>query len=157
MKECASMTANKQGEPVEEKAAPLSAIAVVVAVVLIAAYLVGLVVQWGQIGAAELPYGRGLHLIGGLEALAFAAAGALFGNAVQRQVTDKAEKKAATEKKRADDNESAAGAGKAVVNLARVKAEGAAEGRRGFADQNTSNAVRTEMAELVSLAEKSGL
>lgn len=55
--------------------------------VALAAYLVAVLVLWGQVDADDLRWARRLYLLGGLEAIAFAATGAVFGATVQRQST----------------------------------------------------------------------
>ena len=70
--------------------------AVGVAVVLLLVYLVFAFLLWRDADLQELTFARRAHILSGLEALAFAAAGALLGTTVQRQVTTKAEKEAET-------------------------------------------------------------
>jgi len=144
------------GNTNSETAAPLSTVAVIVAVGLVVAYLIAVALQWNERDASEVLYGRGLHLIGGLEALAFAAAGALLGNAVQRQVTEEAKKKASDEKKRADENAAAGEAGRAMVSLARAKVSASSEGVRRY-QLDAAGSVRTEMEELLAVARQYGL
>jgi hypothetical protein len=133
----------RQGEaqlpdgPPDEEAPPvpgagggtLSAVATIVAISLIGVYLVFLVFQWNNVEAAELAWARRSDVFGGLEALAFAAAGAILGTTVQRQVTKKAEEqtkqaedRAGQEKVRADTHEQNARKGEALHNLALAKA-----------------------------------
>lgn len=57
------------------------------AAVALAAYLLAVFVLWGQVDANDLDWTRRLYLLAGLEAIAFAAAGAVFGATVQRQST----------------------------------------------------------------------
>ena len=63
----------------------------VVAIVLLMIYFVFAGLQWADVGAVEVTYARRANLLGGFEALVFAAAGAILGTTVQRQVTKKAE------------------------------------------------------------------
>jgi uncharacterized membrane protein YcjF (UPF0283 family) len=146
-------------ERVTTSSTTLTTVAVVVAVVLIAAYLIALFLQWLRIDLPDLAWARGLDLLGGLEALAFAAAGALFGTTVQRQVTEKAEREASAATKRADENEKAAEAGRAVVKLARIKAgpETAAPGRRRSIDARRDETSARDIAELAALGERYGI
>lgn len=114
----------------------LSFIAALVAVALVVLYLIFVIVQWGNVEAAPLRYARRSELVGGLEALASAAAGALLGTTVQRQVTQKAEAEASAaqreareQKRRAEQNQAEAEKGRALHNLARAKAAGVAGAR----------------------------
>jgi hypothetical protein len=86
----------------------LPTIVYVIAVGLIAAYLLAVALAWGAVGEAAEVWSRHASLLGGLEALAFSAAGAVLGVTVQRPVVKAAEK-------RARENESDAKAGTAVV------------------------------------------
>jgi hypothetical protein len=105
----------------------LSAIANGVAIVLIGVYLVALAVQWFDVGLVEPDWSRRLQLLGGLEALAFAGAGAVLGTTVQRQVTKKAEQQAAEAGRRAEANRVAAEKGKAMQAYAEAKARRTAQ------------------------------
>ena len=102
----------------------------VVAIVLLVVYFVFAGLQWADIDTAQLTYARRADLLGGFEALAFAAAGAILGTTVQRQVTKKAEAEAgaargeaAEQKARADAEQQDAEKGRALHNLAKAKAE----------------------------------
>ncbi|MEA2548009.1 MAG: hypothetical protein QOE42_607 [Chloroflexota bacterium] len=104
----------------------LSIIATIVALVLILAYLVAVYLVWSTVKEAkEGEWLRYADLRGGLEALAFAAAGALLGTTVQRQATQAAEKKADEEKTRADANQQAAEGGRALAANIRSRSAGA--------------------------------
>ncbi|MGH8975131.1 MAG: hypothetical protein ACRD0C_18255 [Acidimicrobiia bacterium] len=91
---------------------------------------IGLVIaQWANVDVPDKPYARRTDLLDGLEAVAFAAAGAILGTTVQRRVTKKAEEQADTAKQeatvhrqRAEANEAAAEKGRAVINLVAAKA-----------------------------------
>lgn len=139
-------------------AQPLGAIATGVAIVLIVVYIVVLFVQWGSVDAAELEWSRRLTLFGGLEALAFAAAGAILGTTVQRQVVKKAEEQAtdakaeANEQKiRADANERDAEKGRALHRLAEVKGT---QPSGGPVRRSPGGPPAPDMAELVELARR---
>jgi hypothetical protein len=106
----------------------LSLLAAVVAVALIIAYLAFAAVQWRSVESEDLAYTRRSQILSGLEALAFAAAGAILGTSVQRRVTEKAEdearaakQEAKAQKVRADAEEADAEKGRALENLARAK------------------------------------
>lgn len=74
----------KVGAPIREGLPP---VAYWFAGAMLVAYGVALFILWGQVDTTDLRWTRRIYLLGGLEALAFAAAGAVFGAAVQRQST----------------------------------------------------------------------
>jgi hypothetical protein len=80
---------------------PLAGAALAVAVAVIVVWLGLLVWLLVEVNATEVTWSRLLVVLGSVEAVAFAAAGALFGTAVQRQRVEAAES-------RADANETAA-------------------------------------------------
>jgi hypothetical protein len=61
------------------------------ATILVAAYVVLLILQFGHLGVDDGEWNRRLQLLNPLEALAFAAAGVLLGTAVQKQATKEAQ------------------------------------------------------------------
>ncbi len=69
-------------------------IANAIAIVLIAAYLVAVLSAWLVVDANETAWLRRSELLGGLEALAFAAAGAILGVTVQRPAVKAAQNRA---------------------------------------------------------------
>jgi hypothetical protein len=93
----------------------LPTIAYIVGGVLIGTYLLAIALQWFEVEERELEWSRRLVLISGLETLAFAAAGAVLGTAVQRQATKKVEE-------RAEANEADAEKGRALVAYAKRRA-----------------------------------
>jgi len=111
----------------------------VLGVALVTTYIIALFIQWFSVGQDELPWARRIQLLGGLEALAFAAAGAILGTTVQRRETRKAEARAVEEKARADANEADAETGRVALSYAKTKAAPATNGgeveRRGLGDQ----------------------
>jgi hypothetical protein len=107
------------------------------------------------IGAAELTYTRRADLLSAFEALAFAAAGAILGTTVQRQVTKKAEAEAGQARTQADEQKARADAeqhdaekGRALHNLAKAKVESATEVRTRAGEPQAL----TEFDEFLSLA-----
>ena len=119
-----------------ERITGLPLLASVVAVLLLLVYLVFLGLQWGNVTDPDLEYARRADLLGGLEALAFAAAGAILGTTVQRQVTKKAEAdataarvEAKAQRARADAEQNDAEKGRALHSLAKAKVEGATQVR----------------------------
>ena len=127
----------------------------VLAAVLLVIYFVFASLQWADVEAVELTYTRRADLLGGFEALAFAAAGAILGTTVQRQVTRKAEAEAgaarvdaAQQKARADAEQQDAEKGRALHNMAKAKAETATQVRtRGGAPP-----AATELDDFLNLA-----
>lgn len=86
----------------------LSGVALVVAVVALIAFGAFVWFMITERGAEETPWTRLAWLFASVEAVAFGAAGALFGSSIQRQQTER-------EKERADDNEKAAKDGRALA------------------------------------------
>lgn len=69
----------------EERRTPLTGVALGAAVTVVIAWLIMIGWLTQQTGATDLAWSRLLVVLGSLEAVAFAAAGALFGVQVQRQ------------------------------------------------------------------------
>jgi hypothetical protein len=125
-------TAKRDNRAPSDPVKRLAPIAYVVGVALIVAYLVALGLAWSGTNGSDSEWGRRLQLLGGLEALAFAAAGAILGTTVQRQATQ-TEKERATAAERRADREAADGEkGRAVVNLVEAKAGVPPEGSEEF-------------------------
>src|SRR5215212_7079083 len=124
----------------------LPRIAYAIAIALIIAYLVALVVAWGAVGEAAETWARHASLLGGLEALAFSAAGAVLGVTVQRPVVKAAEK-------RARENESDAKAGTAVVAAlhGKVQNTGGVTAAMGVND-SVGQAMTSQFQELIDTA-----
>jgi len=80
---------------------PLAGVALVASVTVIVAWLGFLVWLLIEVDQSEVIWTRLLVVLGSVEAVAFAAAGALFGTSVQRQRVEE-------QRERADANESAA-------------------------------------------------
>lgn len=142
----------------------LAPIAYLVGIVLIVFYFVALVLAWSDIGGSDSEWGRRLQLLGGLEALAFAAAGAILGTTVQRQTTQKEEQRANRAERRADENAVDAEKGRAVLNLCEAKAgvptpgsepESEASGfeTRGFGERR-QDAVAEAFQDVLALASR---
>ena len=130
---------------------PLAGIALVVAVVVIAVWL-GLLVWLGvSDNVPEVAWSRLLVVLGSVEAVAFAAAGALFGTTVQQQrVTDLAAQRDAAVS-RADARETAAINGEKLavaVRTARASKAGPAAEQLAANGQPASDPV-LELANLL--------
>lgn len=129
-------------------------IANLIAIILIAAYLFAIFKAWPLVDVEETIWLRRFELLGGLEALAFAAAGAVLGVTVQRPAVKAAQNRARIAEQRAETNAKAARAGKAVIAAASAKAEKAEEQVLNFMEPNrVEQGTRTEFEELVKIAE----
>jgi hypothetical protein len=124
----------------------LPTIVYAIATVLIVAYLVAVAVAWGAVGEAAEAWARHASLLGGLEALAFSAAGAVLGVTVQRPAVRAAER-------RARENEGDARAGRAVVAALHAKAQrmGGRLAAMGATD-SVEQALTGEFQELIDTA-----
>jgi hypothetical protein len=132
-----------------------------VAVALVLIYLVAVFLLWKQASSQDLLWTRRLYLLGGLEALAFAGAGALFGVAVQRpkiaeeqQLRAEAEKRANEAEERSAVLEPKANLGGALEAVVRARAERAGAG--STAPQRYAGAASSapgDMHELLSIIE----
>jgi small-conductance mechanosensitive channel len=98
------------GHLVEEKEKParVSGIALLVAVAVLIAFTAFVGFMITQRGAAETPWTRLAWLFSSVEAIAFGAAGALFGSSIQRQ-------RAETAENTAKENQEAASKGRALA------------------------------------------
>jgi hypothetical protein len=129
----------------------MSVLTTVIAVALLVAYLVFIALQWKSTIQDATAWSRHEELLNGIQALAFAAAGALFGTTVQRQVTNKAEDRANIAEAKATQNAKDAEKGRALQRAIEVRAA-AREPRerdavRGGQAQRIDNAL-SELAEL---------
>lgn len=128
-----------------------------VAIVALAVWLAFSVVMLFNIGKAETEWTRMAWVFGSIQSVAFAAAGALFGTAVQQQNVDNAKQDAASAKQDADQQRDQANKGRTLAMM--MQAEGSAPsaadqgglermgpGRAGAAD--TVEAVRRRHAQL---------
>ncbi len=110
---------NREGR---QGSAPLTVVSAVVAVAVLVAWLVFVKYMVDHTSVADVTWGRLVTILGGVEAVAFAAAGALFGTTVQRgRVED--------QKKRADSNEKAKIDGKVLANTVKAFTTGAKTAR----------------------------
>jgi len=75
--------------------AVLSGVALVVAIIVLAAFGALAWFMITEVGADEVTWTRYAWLFASVEAIAFGAAGALFGSTIQRQQTERAEERAA--------------------------------------------------------------
>lgn len=113
--------------------APLTGVASAVAVAVIAVWLGFVVWLLVEVNTAEITWSRLLVVLGSVEAVAFAAAGALFGTSVQRQRTEDQRARADAAESRAGANESAAINGQklaAAIKVSRASGTRTAAGTR---------------------------
>jgi hypothetical protein len=140
-------------KPAEQPTVLLGRFEKITAVVLIVLFVVFIAVM--VVLRASAQWDRLVYLFGGLEALVFGAAGALFGTGVQRGQTAQAQETAVRERDRADANETTARHGESLADVIRVKAGAAAaltgaEGRG--ARPGAGGPVAGEAAALAELA-----
>jgi hypothetical protein len=113
----------------------LTGIALAAAVIVLIVWLGMLLWMTQRTDASEVIWARLFSVLSSLEAVAFAAAGALFGTSVQRQRVkdaheraDKADTRAAEAEKEAASNAQAAANGKALATAVKARAQGRSEG-----------------------------
>lgn len=105
-------TANQEGATREERSG-IGGLPLYVAIAAIVLWAVFVVVMFLLSDSNETQWTRVVYIFGSVEAIAFAAAGALFGITVQRERVERAEKKAD-----ANEKDAASGRALAAVNLA---------------------------------------
>lgn len=76
---------------------------------------------FGKLNAEELQWTRAMSLLSGVEAIAFAGAGYLFGSEVHRKQAESAEKKAEKAEEKAQESEQAATNGKILAESVKAK------------------------------------
>lgn len=86
-----------------------------VALIILFFFAVIVIYMFKRTSANEIEWGRAVYIYGGVEAVAFAAAGFLFGREVNRQRAESAES-------RAEKNELRATAGQTLADVIRAKA-----------------------------------
>ena len=135
-------------------ATSLSTIATVIAIVVLVVYFIAIFLVWQKAPSApDAEWLRLTDLRGGLEALAFAAAGALFGTTVQRQATKQAEKNADQERARADEKEKQAEGGLKLAGAIRGAQAGLPSGAVAMGNGGTDD----RLAQLAEIAREYGL
>lgn len=129
-------------EPTEPTTPPtrskLSGLAVYVAVAALIAWLVFTVYLLFQVNSNELAWTRIAWVFASVEAIAFAAAGALFGTAVQRENVERADDRATTAEEVAESNREDATKGRALAASLQADAMGGAPpgGVRAMGDED---------------------
>ena len=118
-----------QEDKEEAKSKALSGVALYVAVFAVLVWLGFTIFMFTNTDADEVTWARQAWIFGSVEAVSFAAAGALFGTAVQRERAEKADKRADEAEEVAEENRDEATKGRAFA--ANVQAEDKARQRRG--------------------------
>jgi hypothetical protein len=150
-------TAPDVAQPVAAKQA-LTPTAVKIAVFVVLVYMVAVFFLWKDAGSADLLWTRRLYLLGGLEALAFAAAGAIFGVAVQRpkvaeeqQLRAEADKRTSEAEERTAVLEPKANVGDALEAVIRAKAGTAGTSSQRYAGMPPAADMSEDIAELLRI------
>lgn len=128
----------------------LSGAALWVAIFALTVWVAFSIVLLFNVGKTETEWTRIAWVFGSIQSVAFAAAGALFGTAVQQQNVSSAQQEAATAKKDADQQRETAIKGRALAAV--VQAEGATPSvgdRSGFEPLGPDRAGTAESAEAV--------
>ncbi len=112
-----------QGKPRQSR---LSGLALYVAIAALIAWLVFTVYLLFQVNSNELAWTRIAWVFASVEAIAFAAAGALFGTAVQRENVERAEDRATTAEEVAESNRDDATKGRTLAASLQADAMGGA-------------------------------
>lgn len=139
--------------------ASLQGAALIAALFIVAAWLGLLGWLAFHTGASEVEWARLLAVLGSLEAVAFAAAGALFGTTIQRRRVEeakeratKAEDRAAQAEKSSMANAQAAVNGKALATA--IKARRTRSSAQGVERVSTGHAQEAVTDDLAALAEQ---
>ena len=134
--------------------APPAGVALMVAVVVIFAWLGFIVWLLVKVNSAEIEWSRLLVVLGSVEAVAFAAAGALFGTSVQRQRVQDQKARADSAENRASANESAAVNGQKLATAVKIsRAPGARTAPAGTRERLSAD-IRPEPDPLFDLANR---
>lgn len=100
----------------------------------------------GQTGAGDQKWTRLVYLYGGVEAIVFGAAGALFGTTIQRAQVKDANKKADDAQKNADDHAKKATTGDALTAAIQAELDARAEAPKapsGLSTESVGSAARS--------------
>jgi len=131
----------------------LSGVALAVAVGVIVVWVGFLVWLLVEANATEVTWSRLLVVLGSVEAVAFAAAGALFGTSVQRQRVEDQRARADAAESRASANETAAVNGQKLAAAIKVTRAGGARAALGTREELSADA-RPEPDPLLELANR---
>jgi len=98
-------------------------------IVVVAAWLIMVIFLAFHIGDQEVQWSRLVFLLSSIEAVAFAAAGALFGTQIQRQRVTDAKERAEKAEKEATSSKDAAVKGKALAAVVKSESRSASHGQ----------------------------
>jgi hypothetical protein len=128
----------------------LSGAALWTAIVALVVWVAFSIVLLFNIGKSELEWTRIAWVFGSIQSVAFAAAGALFGTAVQQQNVSSAKQEASTAKKDADQQRETAMKGRALAAVVQAEAATPSVGdTNGLESMETGRAGATEPAEVL--------
>jgi hypothetical protein len=127
-----------------------------VAIAIIGGFVALLGYMISQLGAGEVRWTRLAFLYGTVEAVLFAAVGAIFGTRVQRERAEHAEARASDAEKRADEHAEDAVKGRTLAAAAKAEAMTAAPGGAQFSFEATEPVPENvaPVARLATLAEQ---
>jgi hypothetical protein len=129
-------------------------VAVIVAVLALAGLGVFVIFLTQRTDSPEPTWGRYVYLFGAIEAIAFAAAGFLFGREVNRQRADKAEQRADNAEQRASTADKQATRGSDLAEAIRSKAASLAGAKAGaYGGLGAGSAAAATKADLEELAD----
>jgi hypothetical protein len=158
------MTTNSgaNGGKEEGQSSWVKRVPVIAAIVILVAFGLFIYVLLGRTGVDEAEWGRYVYLFGGVEAIAFAAAGVLLGREVHRAQAESAEKRATKAESEVKKFEPEAVKGRALADFIEARAEArraeaarAAEiGIRGTKPSAELGSVQAELDEISSVAKK---
>lgn len=126
--------------------AGLSGPALYVGIAVIMAWF-GMIVWLGfHINDLEVQWSRLVFLLSSMEAVAFGAAGALFGTQIQRQRVADAQQRADKAETEATSNKDAAAKGKALAAAVKAEAQAAGHGFRRVSNDESNDDISTSLA-----------
>lgn len=135
-----------------EKGRTVTTVAVVAGIAFVVVYFVALRDMWLDVELGEVTWARRNSLLSGLEALAFAGAGALLGTTVQRAQTTDAKKDAEQAREEAQGNE--ADARSAVAMRSAIAAKRSAVPERFAGATVDTDRVQSELTEILAIGEE---
>lgn len=148
-------TRNSKGEGSEMRTGAKDYVALVAAIALLLAFVGFQVWLFRHLDLEQQRWDRAVFLLTGLEAVAFAGAGYLFGRDVHRVRAEKAEARADTSEEEAEAAKRSGEAGRSLARAVLAKSESTpqkAEAFRAFAPESKVAATQADLGELAILA-----
>ncbi len=105
----------------EKKSLSWSSPTTIVGVLVLVAFSLLVIFMIGRVASSDAAWNRLVYLYGSVEAIVFAAAGAIFGSRVQRAQTEDAEARAKKAQDKADQTSQAATNGRALADAIRAE------------------------------------